>query len=101
MPSLDVEFAWLRLLASCTCGKPAAALAQLGVKRGIVLTSPFFVPTIYAIALSDFVLTIPRKLAKITVGYRALKSSSSPRKLKAFPYFMAWHSRVMGEPAHS
>jgi DNA-binding transcriptional LysR family regulator len=24
-----------------------------------------------------------------------------PRELKAFPYFMAWHSRLTGEPAHS
>ena len=76
-------------------------LAQLGVKRGIVLTIPFFVPAIYAIARSDLVLTIPRKLAKITPGISGVKVVEPPRELKAFPYFMAWHSRLTAEPAHS
>jgi DNA-binding transcriptional LysR family regulator len=76
-------------------------LAQLGVKRSVVLTIPFFVPAIYAIAHSDLVLTIPRKLAKITRGIMGVKVVEPPRELKAFPYFMAWHSRLTGEPAHS
>jgi len=74
-------------------------LAQLGVKRGVVLTIPFFVPAIYAIAHSDLVLTIPRKLAKITRRITGVKVVEPPRELKAFPYFMAWHSRLTGEPA--
>jgi DNA-binding transcriptional LysR family regulator len=76
-------------------------LAQLGVKRSVVLTIPFFVPAIYAIAHSDLVLTVPRKLAKITRGIMGVKVVEPPRELKAFPYFMAWHSRLTGEPAHS
>ncbi|HWC16530.1 MAG TPA: LysR family transcriptional regulator [Terriglobales bacterium] len=76
-------------------------LAQLGVKRGVVLTIPFFVPAIYAIAHSDLVLTIPRKLAKIIRGISGVKVVEPPRELEAFPYFMAWHSRLTGEPAHS
>jgi DNA-binding transcriptional LysR family regulator len=76
-------------------------LAQLGVKRNVVLTIPFFVPAIYAMARSDLVLTVPRKLAKITRGITGVKVVEPPRELKAFPYFMAWHSRLTGEPAHS
>ena len=76
-------------------------LAQLGVKRSVVLTIPFFVPAIYAIAHSDLVLTVPRKLAKITHGITGVRVVEPPRELKAFPYFMAWHSRLAAEPSHS
>jgi DNA-binding transcriptional LysR family regulator len=76
-------------------------LAQLGVKRSVLLTIPFFVPAIYAIAHSDLVLTIPRKLAKITRGIMGVRVVEPPRELKAFPYFMARHSRLTGETAHS
>jgi DNA-binding transcriptional LysR family regulator len=46
-------------------------LAQLGAKRRVVLSLPFFVPAIYAIAQSDLVLTVPRGLAKIAAGMAA------------------------------
>jgi len=36
-------------------------LAQLGVKRRVVLSLPFFVPAIFAIAQTDLILTVPRK----------------------------------------
>jgi DNA-binding transcriptional LysR family regulator len=75
-------------------------LAQLGLKRSVVLSIPFFVPAIYAIAQSDLVLTVPRKLAKITAGVQGVRAVEPPRELKAFPYFMAWHPRLTKEPAH-
>jgi len=76
-------------------------LAQLGAKRGVVLTIPFLVPAIYLIAHSDLVLAVPRKLAKVADGIVGVKVVEPPRELKAFPYFMAWHPRLTGEPAHS
>jgi DNA-binding transcriptional LysR family regulator len=75
-------------------------LAQLGLQRPVVLSIPFFVPAIYAIAHSDLVLTVPRKLAKITAGLAGIRVVEPPHELKAFPYFMAWHSRLTDEPAH-
>jgi DNA-binding transcriptional LysR family regulator len=76
-------------------------LAQLGVKRRVVFSVPFFVPAIYAIAQTDLVLTVPRKLAKITAGIAGVRVVEPPHELKAFPYFMAWHPRLSGELAHS
>ncbi|HEX4169021.1 MAG TPA: LysR family transcriptional regulator [Bryobacteraceae bacterium] len=75
-------------------------LAQFGLQRSVVLSIPFFVPAIYAIAHSDLVLTVPRKLAKITAGLAGIRVVEPPHELKAFPYFMAWHSRLTDEPAH-
>jgi DNA-binding transcriptional LysR family regulator len=76
-------------------------LAQLGVKRRVALRLPFFLPAIFAIAKTDLVLTVPRKLAKITAPIAGLRVMEPPREIEAFPYFMAWHSRLNTEPAHA
>jgi DNA-binding transcriptional LysR family regulator len=76
-------------------------LAQLGAKRHVVFSLPFFVPAIFAIAQTDLVLTLPRKLAKIAAGMTGLRVVEPPREIKAFPYFMAWHPRLTTEPAHA
>jgi len=75
-------------------------LAQLGMKRRVVLSLPFFVPAIFAIAQTDLILTVPRKLAKITAGMAGVRVVESPREINGFPYFMAWHPRLSTEPAH-
>jgi len=76
-------------------------LAQLGVKRRVALRLPFFLPAIFAIAKTDLILTVPRRLAKITGSLAGLRIVEPPRAIKAFPYFMAWHSRLTTEPAHA
>ena len=76
-------------------------LAQLGAKRNVVLSLPFFVPAIYAIAQTDLVLTVPQRLAKIAGRLSGIRVVEPPREIRAFPYFMAWHPRVTREPAHA
>src|SRR6478735_604328 len=76
-------------------------LAQLGLKRRVALRLPFFLPAIFAIAKTDLILTVPRRLAKITGALAGLRIVEPPRTIKAFPYFMAWHSRLSTEPAHA
>jgi DNA-binding transcriptional LysR family regulator len=76
------------------------ALAQLGEKRRVALTLPFFVPAIFAIAQTDLILTLPRRLAKLTAGMAGVRVVEAPREIKSFPYFMAWHPRLTNEPAH-
>jgi DNA-binding transcriptional LysR family regulator len=75
-------------------------LAQLGVKRPVVLSMPFFVPAVFAIAHTDLVLTVPRELAAITAAVAGVRMIEAPREIEAFPYFMTWHSRVASEAAH-
>ena len=70
------------------------ALSQLGAKRHVALTLPFFVPAIFAIAQTDLILTVPRRLAKITAVMAGVRVVEAPRELKSFPYFMAWHPRL-------
>ena len=76
-------------------------LAELGLKRHAVLRIPFFVPTILTIARTDLVLTVPRRLEKITAAIADVRVVEPPREIKGFSYFMAWHSRLTTEPAHA
>ena len=76
------------------------ALSRLGAKRHVALTLPFFVPAIFAIAQTDLILTVPRRLAKITTVMAGVRVVEAPREIKSFPYFMAWHPRLTNEPAH-
>ena len=75
-------------------------LAQLGVKRPVALSLPFFVPAVFAIAHTDLILTVPRELAAITAAVAGVRMIEAPREISAFPYFMSWHSRVSSEAAH-
>jgi len=72
----------------------------LGVKRPVALSMPFFVPAVFAIAHTDLILTVPRKLAAITAAVAGVRMIEAPREIAAFPYFMTWHSRVGNEAAH-
>src|SRR6267378_3010245 len=76
-------------------------LAQLGAKRRVALRLPFFLPAIFAIAKTDLILTVPRRLATITGSLAGLRIVEPPRAIKAFPYFIAWHSRLTNEAAHA
>ena len=76
------------------------ALSQLGAKRHVVFTLPFFVPAIFAIAQTDLILTVPRKLATIIAEMAGVRVVEAPPEIKSFPYFMAWHPRLTNEPAH-
>lgn len=74
-------------------------LAELGLKRHTALRVPYFVPTILAIARTDLILTLPRRLARITRSMAGLRLVEPPREIKGFSYFMAWHPRLTTEPA--
>ena len=57
-------------------------LAQLGAKRRVALSLPFFVPAVFAIAQTDLVLTVPRRLAKITAGMAGVRVVEAPHEIK-------------------
>lgn len=75
------------------------ALSQLSAKQHVALTLPFFVPAIFAISQTDLILTVPRRLAKITAVMAGMRVVEAPREIRSFPYFMAWNPRFTNEPA--
>jgi DNA-binding transcriptional LysR family regulator len=76
-------------------------LAQFGAKRRVVLSVPFFSAAIFAVANTDLVLTVPRKLTKIVRPLDGVRLVEPPREIKPFPYFMTWHPRLNEESAHA
>jgi len=76
-------------------------LAQFGAKRRVVLSVPFFAAAIFAVAKTDLVLTVPRKLTKLVGRIDGVRFVEPPREIKPFPYFMTWHPRLNEEPAHA
>ncbi len=59
-------------------------LAQLGAKRRVVLSLPLFVPAIFAITQTDLILTVPRRLARVTAAMAGVCVVEPPREIKAF-----------------
>lgn len=76
-------------------------LAQLGVKRRVVLSVPFFVPSMFAVAYTDMVVTLPRRLVTAVGTIPGVRLAEPPREIKPFPYFMTWHPRLTAEPPHA
>jgi DNA-binding transcriptional LysR family regulator len=76
-------------------------LARLGKKRRVALSLPYFFAATFAVAQTDLIVTVPRRLAKMTSSISGLRAVEPPKKIKSFPYFMAWHPRLTNEPAHA
>jgi DNA-binding transcriptional LysR family regulator len=74
-------------------------LADLGLKRRVTLTVPFFVPAVAAVAHTDLVVTLPRRLAKAIHGMTEVRTAEPPAEIGSFQYFMIWHPRLNAEPA--
>jgi DNA-binding transcriptional LysR family regulator len=74
-------------------------LADLGLRRRVALSVPFLVAAVAAVAGSDLVLTLPRKLAKAVAAMANVRSVEPPPEIKSFQYFMVWHPRLTAEPA--
>ena len=66
-----------------------------------MLRVPFFVPTIFTIARTDLVLTVPRRLGKIAAAIANVRVVEPPKEIRGFTYFMAWHPQLTTEPAHT
>ena len=76
-------------------------LAELGLRRRVALSVPFFVPATLAILDTDLILTIPRRLAQSFQTMRELSIVKPPAAIRSFPYLMVWHPRLTGDLAQA
>ena len=86
-------------LAHVAVGALDRPVADLGLRRRVALSVPFLVAAVAAVAGSDLVLTLPRKLAKAVAAMANVRSVEPPPEIKSFQYFMVWHPRLTAEPA--
>jgi DNA-binding transcriptional LysR family regulator len=76
-------------------------LAELGLRRRVALSVPFFVPATLAILDTDLIVTIPRRLAQSIQTMRQLSIVKPPTVIRSFPYLMVWHPRLTGDLAQA
>jgi DNA-binding transcriptional LysR family regulator len=76
------------------------ALGALAVKRRVGLVMPFFAPAIAAVAESDMILTVPKRLAVRLAKGVNVRLIPAPAELKGFKYEMSWHPRLTADPVH-
>jgi DNA-binding transcriptional LysR family regulator len=75
-------------------------LSDLSIRREIGLALPFFSPAISAVANTDMVLTVPRRLALAFTQSASVRWMAAPPEIRGFNYDMMWHQRLDDDPAH-
>jgi len=76
------------------------ALASLGLRRTVVLTTPRFVAVPFLVAGAAVVTTMHTKLARFFAGALGLSLSPVPVKLREQPITLVWHASYDRDPAH-
>lgn len=75
-------------------------MGDLSLKRDVGLALPFFAPAIGAVADSDMILTLPRRLALMMARSAAVRLMDPPPEIKGYRYDMIWHPRLEDDPIH-
>jgi len=75
-------------------------LAALGQKRRIGLTVPYFAPAVLAVAKTNMILTLPKRMPRRLARGVALRTMLAPLEVKGFSYEMTWHPRLTSDRAH-
>jgi DNA-binding transcriptional LysR family regulator len=79
---------------------PDQRLAALGLKRRWAVEIPFFTAAMRCIPGTNFVATVPRRLADLERHNPHLKMVRAPREITGFKYQMVWHPRLDTDAAH-
>jgi DNA-binding transcriptional LysR family regulator len=102
--TLDSYIAWPHALITInnSLGSPVdRALAELGLQRKIMLRIPQFLAAPFIVAQTDFILTIPRRIALLIASTANLQVLELPIPLNRFGYPQIWHERHQADPFHS
>jgi DNA-binding transcriptional LysR family regulator len=75
------------------------ALAQHGLSRRIAVRVPFFSVAPAIVAETDYVLTVPARLARIFEASHRLRTFEPPLELNGFSVRMWWHARTERDSA--
>ena len=68
------------------------------MQREIGLVIPFFAAAFLAVAQSNMILTVPKRMALKLAKSAAVRLVQAPRELKRFKYKMTWHPRSTADP---
>jgi DNA-binding transcriptional LysR family regulator len=69
-------------------------LKTQSVRRRVILTVPSFLAVPYVVARTDYIATVPGRLARYFADLLPLAIVEAPLPLPAFELSMFWHERV-------
>jgi DNA-binding transcriptional LysR family regulator len=76
------------------------ALAKLGLRRTVALTTPRFMAVPFLVAGAPVVTTMHGRLARFFAGALGLSLSPAPVELPEAPATLVWHASYDHDPAH-
>lgn len=86
-------------------GKPGGylddVLEERGLARNVARAVPFFVTALQLAAQTDYVLTVPERLAALLAPGLGLQILEVPLELRPYALGLVWHPRFDGDAAHS
>lgn len=77
------------------------ALAKLGLKRTVVLTTPHFLAVPFLVSRTPVVTTMHARLARFFAAELGLSLSSPPVELQETAVSLLWHASYDHDPAHA
>lgn len=77
------------------------ALAELGLKRTVVLTTPRFLAVPYLVARAPVVVTMHARIARLFAAELGLSLSPPPVALREIAVSLLWHASYDHDPAHA
>ena len=75
-------------------------LAKRGLARRNVFHVPYFSVAIHAVAGTDLMTTVPRRLAGLLIDPAKTKLLELPREVSGYKYLMAWSPRLETDVQH-
>ncbi len=102
--TIDAYISWSHALITITNlpGSPVVnsftshvdqALAELGVKRQVMLKIPQFLAAPFVVAQTDLILTLPRRIATLIADTANLAIVEIPMQISRYSYQQIWHER--------
>ena len=75
-------------------------LAQKGLSRRTAVVVPHFASVPFIVSVSDFIATVPDRLAQRFIKQLKLQSLSAPIDIPPLRLTLLWHERFHADPAH-
>ena len=80
---------------------PERSLALAGVTRRCAIRVPYFTAAISAVVETDYVATVPRRIAEYEAHRPNLKIVKAPKEFLPLRYMMFWHPRMKSDASHA
>ena len=79
---------------------PDRRLAQAGLRRRIAFSTPYFTVAVQAVAGTNLIVTVPKRMAILEGQNMTLRFLKAPKPVSRFIYHMWWHQRMNNDLAH-